>query len=134
MRQVTIVIDARPVQIFDTFNPVNEKHAVQVINLVVNHHRVKAPKDALKGLAPFIQAGYTQEMRAYRFGVKAGEAETAIKISLLVASLSYLRVDQRNGRTRLPLSIASSAQSNHYDPAMNVNLRGGQPNSLRLTC
>ena len=25
---------------------------------MVNHHRVKAPKDAVKGLAPFIQAVY----------------------------------------------------------------------------
>jgi hypothetical protein len=57
---VTIVIYAYSVQVFHTINSVNEKHAVQVINFVVNHHCVKAPKDALKGLAPFIQTGYMQ--------------------------------------------------------------------------
>jgi hypothetical protein len=119
---MTAVIYTHLVQVFQPFNPVNEKHAVQVINLVVNHHRVKAPKDALKGLAPFIEAGYMQEMRAYCFGVEARKAETAIEIFLHVPSFSDLRVAQCSGWARLPRSAALTTQLDYDDLIVNVDL------------
>jgi hypothetical protein len=92
--QFAMFVFAHPVRILYAVDTINEEHAIQVIYLVMNHHRVEALENSIKGIARLIQAGYPQVVGAHGLRIEAGEAETAVEISLLVSGLYDFRVDQ----------------------------------------
>jgi hypothetical protein len=102
-----------------------------VIDLVVNHHGVKTFEKALKTLSALVQADYPQMVGAHGLGIETGKAEATIKVSPLLCSVRDRRIDQRDGRIGFPLMILSATQSDHDHPAVNVDLRGGQPDPVR---
>jgi hypothetical protein len=129
---IAVFSPLQPVQVFFTLDAIDKKHAVQVVNLVVNYDCIKALKDPVKGFTLLIQAGYPLIVRADGFRVKARKTQAAVKVPFLIAGLEDFRVDQGNGRGGFSAATPSTAQSNNHHPAVNVDLRGSQSNSMRV--
>ena len=109
--QVAILIRTYSVEILYALGAVDEQNTVQVVDLVVNDHSVKAFEDAIKRLSPFVQAGHSQVVGPHRFSVKAGKAEATIKVSPLIPCFYDLGVDPRNRGVGPDPGLVAAAQT-----------------------
>jgi hypothetical protein len=102
-----------------------------MVDLVVHHQGIKALKNAIKGPAAFVQAGHPQIVGPHGFGIEPGEAETTVQVSLLIASLYDLGVDQDDRRIGLFAFLVSATQTDRHHAPMHVDLWSSQSDPVR---
>jgi hypothetical protein len=127
---IAVSIHLHPIQVSYPLDSIDKKHAVQVVDFVVNYHRIKTLKNPVEGSTLLVQARYSQIVRANGLRVKARKTETPVEISFLIAGFNNLWVNQSSGRARLGLVISAPTQSDNHHPAVDVDLGSSQPDAL----
>jgi len=130
---LTVFTDAHAVQVFQTFNAIDEQHAVQMVYLMVDDDGIKALKDPVEAHAPLVHGCNSQKVRPGRLPVQAGKTETTIKILSLISRLDDFRINQRNAWVRLAASIAPCPQPDNHPAVVSVHLGSRQPDALRMS-
>jgi hypothetical protein len=119
-----VLINAQAVQILQLLNPVNEQNPLQVIDLMVNDNSVKALKDTVDRLAPFIPAHDPEIVRARGFAVEPWDAQATVKVLSRVLRIGDRRVDQRKRLAWLSVCVRVSAQTDYNHSLVRIDLRG----------
>jgi len=122
-----VLILTHPIEILKTCDPIDEQNAVQMIQLVVDHYRIEALKDPVKGPSARPQTDDPHVVRSRGDPIETGEAQATVEIRQLVTGFHDARIDERKRRTGILVATWPSAKADHDNAMVGTDLGRRQP-------